>query len=252
MTSRNIKLTIAFDGTQYSGWQRQPDQSTIQGELEKKIAVMTREEIVLHGAGRTDAGVHALGMVANFTTGAQIPCPGFMAGLNSLLEDDIRILAVEEVDTSFHARRSATGKCYFYRMDIGGVMLPTRRLYSTHVKTFLDVGSMEKCLPFILGRHDFSSFEAAGSRDPALPGRGAVREIFSASFQRTDATRLCFTIHGDGFLRHMVRNIIGTLLEIGKARLTVNGFRDIVTARDRSAAGPTAPASGLFLREVFY
>ncbi len=252
MTKRNIKLTIAFDGTSYAGWQRQPDQSTIQGALEGQISVMTGEEIVLHGAGRTDAGVHALGMVANFTTDSQIPCAGFRAGLNSLLEDDIRILAVEEMNASFHARRSATGKCYFYRISVGEVMLPTYRLYSAHVRTSLDVDSMEKCLSFILGRHDFSSFEAAGSRDPSLPGRGAVREIFSASFQRTDETRICFTIHGDGFLRHMVRNIIGTLLEIGKARLTVNGFRDIVAARDRSVAGPTAPASGLFLREVYY
>ena len=252
MTWRNIKLTIAFDGTNYAGWQRQPDQPTIQGALEGKIAVMTREEVVLHGAGRTDAGVHALGMTASFRTAAQIPCTGFRAGLNSLLDDDIRILAVEEVEPAFHARRSATGKRYFYQIDIAALMLPTRRLYSAHVKTPLDVGSMEKCLPFILGRHDFSSFEAAGSRDPAMPGRGAVREIYSASFQRTDETRLRFIIHGDGFLRHMVRNIIGTLLEIGRARLTVSDFGDIVAARDRSAAGPTAPARGLFLSEVFY
>lgn len=253
MSRRTVKLIIAFDGTSYAGWQRQPDQATIQGVLEEKISLMCDESVLLHSAGRTDAGVHALAMPAHFQTISSIPCPGFRRGLNSLLPKDIRVLDAEDVASTFHARHNAIGKCYFYQMSLAKVMLPTSRLYSVLVQENLDIERMKQCLGKIEGRHDFSSFEASGSRDPLRPGKGAVRNIFSGRFHPvTDDGGLCLTICGDGFLRHMVRNIVGTLLEAGKGRLTVNDFEAILTARDRSTAGPTAPARGLFLREVFY
>ncbi len=252
MTRRRIKLTLAFDGTLYSGWQRQRDQLTIQGILEEKIAVLTREPTALHGAGRTDAGVHALGMVAHFDIASALPCRAFKYGLNSMLPGGIRILQAEEVDFAFHARRSALGKCYFYQFCQAEIALPTDRLYWLKIKESVDFGLMEKCLPLIIGIHDFSSFEASGSRDKSRPGRGAVRQIYSARFEMKSVNKWRFTICGDGFLRHMVRNIVGTLLEVGQCRLTIDDFRDIVAAKNRAAAGPTAPAHGLFLEEIFY
>ena len=203
MIQRRIKLTLAFDGTAYSGWQRQRTQATVQGVLEEKISNLTGERISLHGAGRTDAGVHALAMVAHFDIAATIPCRAFKYGLNSMLPQDIRVLQADEVEVDFHARRSAVGKCYFYQFCQTEVMLPTARLYWVGIKKKLNMDLMEKCLPFIIGCHDFSTFEAAGSRDVTRPGRGANRRIFSARFDDKSDGKYRFTICGDGFLRHM-------------------------------------------------
>lgn len=250
---RNIKLILAFDGTAYAGWQRQRSEKTIQGVLEDKIQVMTGEHSCLHGAGRTDAGVHALGMAANFVTSADIPCPAFVRGLNSMLPSDIRILEACEVDFSFHARRNARAKTYWYNVSIGPVQLPTERLYSTHVFKELDIMAMRKGLAQLVGTHDFASFEGAGSREQEFPGRGGVRTIMEATLETVGTMdRLRFSITGDGFLRHMVRNIVGTLLEVGKGKLAQSDIAVIVAARNRAEAGPTAPSRGLFLMEVIY
>ena len=251
---RTICLTIAYDGTGYGGWQRQKNAPTIQGELEDCLARMCRAPVTLHGAGRTDAGVHALAMTASFTTTATIPCAGFVAGLNSMLPAAIRVLAAREAEPGFHARFAAVGKRYRYRIDTHPQSLPTRRLYAWHCPRPLDTSAMERALDCLRGTHDFSSFEAAGSRDRSRPGgRGAVRTLHTAALARGDeADILHLEFHGDGFLRHMVRNMAAAVVEIGLGRLTVDELGAILAARDRSLAPPTAPARGLFLVEVLY
>lgn len=252
---RNLMLKIAFDGTAYAGWQRQADQPTIQGVIEDKLLVMTRVKVAVHGAGRTDAGVHALGMTASFETESEIPCDGFYRGLNSMLPEDIRILEVIDKVPGFHARKSARGKFYLYKLQVGGICLPTDRLYCHHLKYDIDLGLIGECLGILVGEHDFSSFEATGSRDPRYTeGRGAVRTIKRAELTAGEGVPrpVAFEFIGDGFLRHMVRNMVGTLLEVGSGRISVGDFRDVLAGRDRTAAGPTAPARGLFLKEVFY
>lgn len=250
---RNIKLLLAFDGTRYAGWQKQKSMQTVQGVIEEKIQRMTGEELCLHGAGRTDAGVHALGMVANYHTEATIPCQGFIKGLNSMLPSDIRVLAASEVEANFHARMDAKAKTYWYNFSNSAIQLPTERLYTSHIFADLDLDAMNYGLAYLVGTHDFSSFEGAGSRDQKLSGRGAVRTIIEASLETLGAGgHHRFIITGDGFLRHMVRNIVGTVLQVGKGRLARNDIAAILAAKDRSAAGPTAPAAGLFLKEIFY
>lgn len=250
---RNIKILLAFDGTGHEGWQKQKSGKTIQGAIEDRLAIMTGEQTCIYGAGRTDAGVHALGMVANFFTETVIPCEGFMKGLNSMLPDDIRVLDVCEVGLEFNARRDAKAKTYWYNFNNGTVQLPTERLYSVHIAKNLDIEAMRKGLELLVGTHDFSSFEGAGSRDPELPGKGPVRTIFEASLDAvgTDG-RYRIIIKGDGFLRHMVRNIVGTVFEVAKGKLAYADIKSILAAKDRSAAGPTAPAAGLFLKEIYY
>lgn len=255
MLRRNLKLVLAYDGTAYAGWQRQKGAPTVQGMVEEKLAVMTGQSVTLHGAGRTDAGVHALGMVANFHTESAIPAEGLRRGLNSMLADDIRVLAVEEVAPEFHARFNATGKAYCYNLSFEEIVLPTERLYLARFPGPGDFDRMAACMPYLVGEHDFTSFEATGSRDPEQEGgRGAVRRIDVAVIHRyrENEARGQLLIAGNGFLRHMVRNIVGTLVEVAQGRRTPEQFRQLVAACDRTQAGPTAPAHGLFLQEVFY
>jgi tRNA pseudouridine38-40 synthase len=252
---RNISLTLSFDGTDFSGWQRQKNARTIQGELEDKLAKMTGEKIVIHGAGRTDSGVHALAMTAHFATNSAIACSSFRSGLNSLLADSIKIIQVEEVDSAFHSRISARAKVYQYFFTTEGIVPPHRRFYCAQLPGPFDLEKARQCLPFILGRHDFASFEATGSRDKGKTGgRGALREIFSVSLSPVEnpSPEYLFEICGNGFLRKMVRNIVGTLIEVGQHRMTVADFADVLQRKDRSLAGPTAPACGLFLKKVYY
>lgn len=253
---RNIKLTISYDGTSFSGWQRQQNAPTIQGAIEEKLALMTGEKICIHGAGRTDAGVHARAMTAHFASTTTIPCHGLLKGLNSLLPDAVRIMSVEEVSASFHARLSARAKVYRYFFSTAAVVPATRRLYCAHYPGYLALTEVRECLEVIKGVHDFTSFEASGSRDrDRVGGRGAVREIYSVSLTPVDSQQegeYLFEICGDGFLRRMVRNIVGTLIEVGQNRLTVTGFADLLQKKDRSLAGPTAPACGLVLLKVYY
>ena len=250
---RNIKLIISYDGTHYSGWQRQRHGRTIQGEIESCLTLMTKEQIDLHGAGRTDAGVHAERMAAHFVTRSAIPCPAFLRSLNSMLPGSIRILSVEDVDHTFHARYSATAKRYQYIIYTGKIQPPHLRLYSVHVTSELNVQAIENCLKLLEGTHDFTSFENNGSRDKSNTfGRGAVRTIYQAELIEGPPFQLIFQFTGDGFLRNMVRNLIGTLLDVGREKLSVAKFSEILEAKNRTKAAATAPAHGLFLKEVFY
>ncbi|PIE56720.1 MAG: tRNA pseudouridine(38-40) synthase TruA [Desulfobulbus propionicus] len=249
---RNIRLDLSFDGTRYCGWQRQRHAPSIQAMLETRLATLTRDEVTLHGAGRTDAGVHALNMVANFHTSSHIDLAAFLHGLNSMLPEDIRILKATEVPKDFHSRFSATGKTYSYRFFTGQIMPPCSRLYMSHFPCSLEHTSIATALKHLQGTHDFTSFEGAGSRDPAS-GRGAVRTLFSAQYgSLADPDHWMLSFTGDGFLRHMVRNLVGTLIEIGRGKRRADDITAILAARDRTAAGPTAPACGLFLEQVHY
>ncbi|WP_457575226.1 tRNA pseudouridine(38-40) synthase TruA [Desulfomarina sp.] len=253
MKSRNIKLVIGYDGTGFSGWQRQKEVGkTIQGTIETCLNRMTCSEITLHGAGRTDAGVHAEGMVAHFRTTASITPAEFLQALNAMLPGAIRIFQADEVDQNFHSRFSAIKKTYRYSIFTGSIQPPNIRLYSLHIKTDLKLDKITQALSYLEGTHDFSSFENSGTRDKhATSGRGAVRTLYRASVhQEKDLMLLEFT--GDGFLRNMVRNIVGTALDCGRNRLTPEQFKKILGEKDRSCAGPTAPAHGLSLIKVFY
>lgn len=249
---RKIRLLIAFDGTDFNGWQRQKHDVSIQEEIEKCLTVMTTKDVALHGAGRTDAGVHAEGMVAHFSTCSTISCPAFQKGLNSMLPYSIRILDAQNADKDFHSRFSAQGKKYEYTIYNGAIMPPCRRLYCVHIPYQLDFPAIDKCLQILQGTHDFSSFENAGSRDKNVTSRkGAVRTIFTAERDNTGEYHT-FTFIGDGFLRQMVRNMVGTLLAVGRRHITTDQFYQSLMACDRNAGGPTAPAHGLTLKEVFY
>jgi tRNA pseudouridine38-40 synthase len=250
---RNIKLTIAFDGTGFSGWQRQSNASTIQGELEKALSLITNAQVTLHGAGRTDAGVHALAMTASFQTTSSLSTATIHKALNAILFTAIRILHAEEVEPEFHARFSATTKTYLYTLETGPIQSPITRLYAVHIPQDLTIEAMEQCLDLISGTHDFASFEASGSRDKSITtGRGSVRTLHEAVLKNTAENTLQFIFTGDGFLRHMVRNLVGTILEVGKGRKTVEEFKKILEEKDRSVASATAPAHGLFLKTVYY
>lgn len=250
---RNIRLLIAYDGTGFGGWQRQKNAVTIQGEIEKRLALMTDGPVSLLGAGRTDAGVHAEGMVANFHTEKTIPCTAFLKGLNALLPASIRILEAEDAPADFHARFSATGKTYVYRIFTGPVLPPDIRFTSCHVPFALLKDRIADCLRIVGGTHDFACFEMPGSRDRSVTGgRGSVRTIHGAHFLETDAHRFQFSITGDGFLRQMVRIMIGTILEVGRGRRSLESFRQTLESRDRVQAGPPAPAHGLTLMKIYY
>ncbi len=251
--NRNMKMLIAYDGTHYSGWQKQKNDRTIQGEIECCLKRMTREEISLHGAGRTDAGVHADAMCAHFLTRSVLSVTELQRGLNSMLSGAIRIITVEETDLDFHARFHAKGKLYHYSLYCGKIQPPRSRQYLLHVPLPLDLNSIHSCLAIIEGTHDFSSFENSGSRDKTiLSGRGAIRTIHSAKLTADRADAFVFQFTGDGFLRNMIRNLVGTLIEVGRGRLSSKEFKAILKARDRSLAGRTAPPHGLCLKEVFY
>ncbi len=253
--SRNIRLLIAYDGGNYRGWQRQPQGETVQGELEKKLTLFCGEPISLHGAGRTDAGVHALGMVAHFHTTTAFPVVAFFKGLNSMLPHDIRILDAEEAADDFHSRYSALGKTYRYDFFTGPVQLPSTRLYRAHLPGTFDPARVAAGLELLIGTHDFSSFECTGSRNKnIIAGRGAVRTLFQVSCFPQLGAADCWSLRltGDGFLRQMVRILAGTLIELGQGKRPPEGFAAILAAQDRSKAGPTAPACGLFLERLYY
>lgn len=250
---RNIKLTIAYDGTDYGGWQRQKNALTIQGEIERRLQIITNSSVSLYGAGRTDAGVHAKAMVANFHTEKTISCSLLLRGLNGLLPRAIRILDACEAVQDFHARFSAKCKTYSYSLFTGPIQLPLHCLYSVHFPHLPHQERIQSCLEKIRGAHDFASFEASGSRDLKAPSaRGAIRTMHEATFTLIAPETFQFQFTADGFLRHMVRNLVGTLLEVGKGRRSVLEFEQILLARKRSTAGPTAPAHGLVLEKIFY
>ena len=245
---RNIKLVIEYDGSAFHGWQKQSNTSeTIQQILEEKISIITQEKTKLMSSGRTDAGVHAVNQVANFKTSSAIPTGNLMLGINSLLPQDIVIKSVEDVDLEFHSRYSAKSKVYFYQILNRRARAGLYRNYSWHIRDRLNIETMQEAASFILGQHDFSSFCAANSDT-----EGTEREVIDLGFQRCPDDFIRFTIEATGFLKYMVRNIVGTLVYVGRGKFTPADFKKILDAKDRTQAGPTAPAQGLFLKEVKY
>jgi len=243
---RNFKLILEYDGTDYHGWQVQPGLPTVQGALEEKLRIITGEAIRVIGAGRTDAGVHALGQVANFKSDLAIPSEKLARGLNSLPPYDIVVTHVEEVPLGFDARRLAKAKTYRYSFFYRPYPPALGARYTLYVPISLDIGAMTEAASFLLGRHDFSAFRSihCGARSPC-------RTIYQARFSR-EGNYLYFYITADAFLQHMARSIIGTLLQVGKRKISSEGFREVLESKDRSKAGPTAPPHGLCLMEVHY
>jgi tRNA pseudouridine38-40 synthase len=244
--SRNIKLTIEYDGTGYSGWQRQSRRPSVQAEIERAIRVVTKEKVDLIGAGRTDAGVHALGQVANFKTDGRIATPGIPRALNAHLPEAIRIQEAEDVDDAFHARYSATGRTYRYAILNRAAPSAILRFHASHVPEPLDLDAVSGALPALRGTHSFAAFRGMGSAE-----RTTVCNLRRADVARS-ADMVIFTFEADRFLRHMVRLIVGTLLLIGHGKLAPEAVGEILASEDNRRAGPRAPSHGLFLVRVTY
>jgi tRNA pseudouridine38-40 synthase len=246
---RNLKLTLQYDGTNYVGWQRQDSGMSIQMLLEDALAPIEGSPVSVQGAGRTDAGVHALAQVATVTLTAPLDVTTLARALNAELPRDVRVLSVEEVASSFHARFSATGKVYEYRIVNAPIASPFIQRYVWHVQPPLDVDLMRDASTALIGMHDFAAFQGTGS--VVASTERVVRGLVWEDGGGYDLP-LVMRIDGDGFLRHMVRNIVGTLVEIGLGRWPAARAAEILASRDRTQAGPTAPAQGLFLVRVDY
>jgi tRNA pseudouridine38-40 synthase len=272
---RNLRLLIAYDGTDFHGWQRQPNALTVQECVESAIERILSEKAHVYGSGRTDAGVHALNQVANFKTDCPIPCENLVKALNDVLPPTVRIKEAQEVSFQFHARHDVRSKTYRYRIFQGPVGSPFLSRFVWHYPYPLDVERMAQAARLFTGQHDFTSFAAvegiAGGerlsngceqRDavaqevlpvPRLTETTMVRRIFTSRiFRRPRTAMLIYEVAGNGFLHHMVRNMMGTLVEVGRGTLEPNGIIRILRARDRAMAGPTAPAQGLCLVRVEY
>ncbi len=249
----NIKLTIAYDGTEFHGWQIQSDKPTIQGAITDVLRRITQESIFLHGAGRTDAGVHARGQVAHFKTRAELSPTEFQRALNALLPPAIRIVSAEEVGPDFHARWQALSKTYRYRIYRGRVVPPTEWRYVLHYPFPLDLDSMRRGCALYVGTHDFTSFAASTGSEEDDQERTTIREIYEA--QVSDAQHgdeLHVTVRGKSFLRYMVRKMVGTLLDVGRGKLRSEDIARLYEIRDRSKSGPTVPPQGLWMVSVEY
>lgn len=244
---RNFKLTIEYDGSKYQGWQRQPNGPSIQSTIEDALKRMTRQAITLIGSGRTDAGVHALGQVANFKCDTRIEPDAFQKGLNSILPDDIVIRACDEVPVGFHSRFDAKSKQYHYFILNQALPKAVGRHYAWWIRRPLDVSAMREATHHLLGRHDFKAFEGAGS-----PRSHTIRHIMRADLTDQPDGIVRFEVEADGFLRYMVRNIVGTLAAAGRGDIDANQFEAILRSKDRNKAAATAPAHGLFLVKVNY
>ena len=244
---RNIKIVLEYDGTYYAGWQIQPKFPTVHGALSDAVGKLIGAETKVIGASRTDAGVHATGQVANFLTEAIIPLKGIANALNALLPPDIAVRQAEEVSLEFDSRKDAKSKTYLYRVLNGGFRTALFRDRCWHVMQPLDIGVMQKGAGLFVGKKDFSSFRAADC-DSLHP----MREIISFTVTGKEDGFIDFTVKGTAFLRHMVRIMAGTLVTAGRARITLDDISAIIEARDRTSAPLTAPAKGLFLKEVEY
>jgi tRNA pseudouridine38-40 synthase len=249
---RNLKLTLSYDGSEFFGWQVQPDFPTIQGILASAIGRITGEKVLPQGSGRTDAGVHALAQVVTFATESSVPTANFVRALNDVLPASVRVLDVEEAAADFHARHSARAKTYHYRIFRAEICPPFLARYVWHYPYPLDEETMVRAAALVEGEHDFTSFAAV---DPERGGDGApvsnLRRVFSSNWQR-EGDEFIYAVRGSGFLQHMVRNLVGTFILVGKGTFQVEDITRILEARNRSAAGATAPASGLFLINVEY
>jgi len=272
--SRNLKITLAYDGSEFHGWQVQPGYPTVQGVLADCLGRITCESVLPQGSGRTDAGVHALAQVASVQIESPIPERNLIVALNDILPAAVRVMGVERVEDHFHARHSATAKTYRYRIYRGEICPPFLARYVYHDPYPMDEAAMIRASEHIVGTFDFASFAASDpercARLAASHGSGAVpsgededatdalsrkqgnvRTVNSSLWARTE-DEFSYTIRGNGFLHHMVRNLVGTFLQVGKGSLLAEDIPAILAARNRSAAGPTAPACGLYLVSVEY
>jgi len=248
---RYFKLIIAYDGTDFHGWQIQSNKPTIQGEIVNVLRRITQGNVQLHGAGRTDAGVHALGQVGSFRTQSALSAGEFQRALNALLPPTIRIVAAEEVGPDFHARWSARGKIYRYRIYRGRVVPPMLWRYVMHYPFPLDEDAMRIAASRYVGPHDFAAFAASTGSEDDDKERSTVREIYSSELVRSeDGEELVFTVRGRSFLRYMVRKMVGTLLDVGRGKLTPDDIDKLYGLRDRSKSGPTVPPQGLCMVSV--
>ncbi len=247
MAKKNFKLVIEYDGSAYCGWQIQPNGPTIQDQIESALRRMTCRKVNLIGSGRTDAGVHALGQTANFTCDTNIDAQAFQNGLNSLLPDDIIIRSCSRIDESFHARFDAKAKTYRYHILNSPLPAAIGRQYRWWIRTPLEVAAMAEAASHLVGRKDFKAFEASGS-----PRAHTIRQVMQADIRRENQIDIVFEIQAEGFLRYMVRNITGTLVEVGKGNMLPEDMISILASQDRGRAGMTAPAQGLCLVEVLY
>jgi len=249
---RNIRLTLAYDGTDFHGWQRQPEGPTIQGCLEDALQKLTGAPTPVCGSGRTDAGVHAMHQVANFPTASTIPCANFVKALNDLLPPTVRIKSASAAALGFHARYAVRRKTYRYRIVTTPVCSPLLWRFVCHHPYPLDRALMTQAASLLEGEHDFTSFAAADPQEDE-DAKSQVRIIFqSRVLWRPRSSMLVYEVTGNGFLRYMVRNIVGTLMEVGRGKLDPHDMISILEARDRAQAGPTAPAQGLCLMHVEY
>jgi tRNA pseudouridine38-40 synthase len=243
---RNLKLTVAYDGGRYHGFQRQNNAVSVQNILEEKLSIVCGDAIKLAAAGRTDTGVHAEGQVVSFFTGGTIPTARIVRAVNSHLPDDIVVKSAEDAAEDFHARYSAKSKIYKYKIQQGEVLNPFMRNFAWYIRNRLDDKAMNDAMELIKGTHDFSAFRASGSVQ-----NNPVRTIYEANCKRCGEI-LEFTFWGDGFLYHMVRNLVGTLVNVGKGKITPPQFGEIMQGKNRAKAGATAPAQGLYLYKVIY
>jgi tRNA pseudouridine38-40 synthase len=245
---RNIKLTIAYDGADFHGWQLQPGFPTIQGALADALQKITQEKILIHGASRTDAHVHALGQVAHFRSRSELSAPEFQRALNALIPPSIRIVAAEEVGPDFHSRWLAQGKTYRYRIFRGPVLPPFDYRRALHYPWPLDEVAMAAAAREFEGEHDFTSFAASSGSEENDRDRDMTRMIFSSEIVREpDRDEIAYVVRGRSFLRYMVRKIIGTLIEVGRGRIAPADIPQLFAARDRARSGPTVPPEGLYL-----
>ena len=249
---RIFKITLSYDGFDFHGWQVQPGLITVQGLLSDALQRVTGERVLPQGSGRTDAGVHALAQVASCALASPIPVSNLAVALNDVLPATVRVLAIEEAAPDFHARASVKAKTYRYRIWRGGICPPFLARYVYHHPYPLDEAAMASAAAAVTGRHDFTSFAAV---DPERGREGEeicnVRTLYSSTWQR-EGEELVYTVRGEGFLHHMVRNLVGTFLLVGKGTLHAEDIERILQARNRSTAGPTAPGPGLYLVSVEY
>jgi tRNA pseudouridine38-40 synthase len=248
---RNLKLILSYDGTEFSGWQVQPDATTVQGTLASAIGRITGEKVLPQGSGRTDAGVHALAQVVTFVTESSVPTENFARALNDILPAAVRVLHVADAAPEFHARHSARAKTYRYRICRAPICPPFLARYVWHFPYPLDETAMAQAAAFVIGEHDFTSFAAVDPERGRDEPVSNVRTIFSSKWER-GGEELVYTVSGSGFLHHMVRNLVGTFILVGKGSLAPDDVTRMRMARNRSAAGATAPASGLYLVNVEY
>jgi len=239
-------LTLSYRGTGYAGWQRQPNAMAVQQVVEEALSDLLQESVSIAGASRTDAGVHARGQTAHLELGRTFPERGLIHGTNRRLPDDIRVMAAQRMPAGFHARKCAHSKEYSYRLIRARVLSPLEALFAVRIVDDLDVEAISRATASLCGRHDFSAFALSGGSH-----RQPCRRILAAEWQQS-GDESCFCVEGDGFLRGMVRVLVGTLLEVGRGRRSIGEFERLLTGMPRAAAGPTAPGHGLTLERVNY